>query len=105
MLTKHLCFLIPIKIKGEVGIVKHVYALQYFTDLSKAVFLLWIILSFMFHVCFCYAVLSVPCSLVITCCERVDLLALLALLCCVFLYFSFTFPYGEDIPGNLSPAH
>ena len=37
-----------------------------------------------FHVCLCYAVVSVPCSLVITCWERADLLAHL---CFVFLVF------------------
>ena len=35
----------------------------------------------MFHVDVCYAVVSVPCSLVVTCCERADLLAVL---CVVF---------------------
>ena len=35
----------------------------------------------MFHVCLCYAVLTAPCYLVITCWERTDLLALL---CVVF---------------------
>ena len=34
------------------------------------------LLLFMFHVCLCYAVLSVRCSLVITCWERADILAL-----------------------------
>ena len=39
----------------------------------------------------CLAVLSVPCSLVVTCCERADLLALLyVIFSCVFA----TFPYG-----------
>ena len=48
-------------------------------------------LLFMFHVCLYYAVLSVPCSLVITCWERVDLLALLCVMfSCVFV----TIPYG-----------
>ena len=43
---------------------------------------------FVFHVC--YAVLSVPCSLVITCWERDDILALLyVMFSCVFV----TFPY------------
>ena len=46
-----------------------------FTDRSKAVLLLWIILLFMFRVC--RAVLSVHCSLVVTCCERAGLLTLL----------------------------
>ena len=41
-----------------------------------------------FHVCLCYAVLSVCCSLVITCWERADLM-----LCFLFL----TFLYG--VPG------
>ena len=41
-------------------------------------------------VCLCYIVLSVHCSLVITCCERADLLALLCVMfSCVFV----TFPY------------
>ena len=65
-----------------------------FTDHFKTVLLLWAILIFVFHVCICYAVLSVPCSLVITCCERDDLLALL---CVIFSCVFFTFPYGD--PG------
>ena len=57
-----------------------------FTDSSKAVFLLWIFfLKFMFHVCLYYTVLSVPCSIVITCWERADLLVLLCVMfSCVF---------------------
>ena len=43
------------------------------TDCYKAMLLLWI--SFMFHVC--HAVLSVHCSLLVTCCEKAYLLALL----------------------------
>ena len=39
----------------------------------------------------CYAVLSVPCNLVITCWEKADLLALL---CVVFSCVFVTFPYG-----------
>ena len=45
-------------------------------------------------VCLCYAALFVPCSLVITCWDRADLLALL---CAVFSCVFDTFPYG--IPG------
>ena len=50
---------------------------------------------FMFHICFCYAVLSVFCSLVITCRERAGLLAVLcgvfsSLFSCVYV----TFPCG-----------
>ena len=41
MRTKHLCVLIYIRIKGEVGAVKYVEILQYFfTDRPKAVLLL-----------------------------------------------------------------
>ena len=46
---------------------------------------------FIFYVCLCYAVLSVPCSLVVTCWERADLLALL---CVVFSCLCVTFPPG-----------
>ena len=44
----------------------------------------------MFHVCLCNAVVSVPCSLVITFWERADLLALL---CAMFPYVFVSFPY------------
>ena len=47
-------------------------------------------LIFMFHVCL-YYVLSVPCSLVITCWERADLLAIL---CVIFPCVFVTFLYG-----------
>ena len=43
------------------------------------------LLFFMFNVCYGYAVMSVPCRLLITCWERVDLLALLCVMfSCVF---------------------
>ena len=48
-------------------------------------------LLFMFHVCHCYAVLSVPCSLENTWCERDDPLALL---CVAFSCIFVSFPYG-----------
>ena len=87
MRTKHLCVLIHIRINGEVGTLKHVLALQYFNwRLFCGSYLL-----FVFHVCLCYAVLSVSCSFVITYWDRTDLLALLyVMLTCVFG----TFPYG-----------
>ena len=45
----------------------------------------------MFYLFLCYAVLSIPCSFVIRCLERADLLALLCVMfSCVFV----TFPYG-----------
>ena len=55
-----------------------------FTDRSKAVLLLWIVLLVMLHVCVCSAVVSVPCSLVVTCWERADLLAFVFLEICHF---------------------
>ena len=62
---------------------------NYFTDRLKAVLLLWIL--FVICVSLSYTVLSVPCSLVITCWERADLLALL---CVIFSCVFVTFPYG-----------
>ena len=53
-------------------------------------------LLFMFHVYVCYAVGSVPCSLVITYGERDDLLALL---CVEFSCVLVTFLYG--VPGQV----
>ena len=50
----------------------------------------------MFHVYVCYAVVSVPCSLVIIYGERDDLLALL---CVVFSCVLVTFIYG--VPGQV----
>ena len=49
----------------------------------------------MFHICFCCAVLSVLCILVVTCLEKV---AFFGLLCFVFLVvlFSIWFP-GSDV--------
>ena len=46
-------------------------------------------LLFMFHICLYYAVSSIPCSLVITCGERADLLAVL---CVMFPCVLATFP-------------
>ena len=47
----------------------------------------------MFHVCLCYAVLSVPCSLVITCWKRAGPLALLCVVfSCVCVCFFCHFP-------------
>ena len=50
----------------------------------------------MFRVCLCLTVVFVPCSLVVACLERVDLLALLAVVVpCVVA----TFPY--DVLGQM----
>ena len=69
-----------------------------FTDHSKAVRASVVdhFLLFMFHACLSYGVLSVPCSLVITCWERANLLALL---CVVFSCVFVTFPYR--VPDQL----
>ena len=62
---------------------------NYFTDRLKAVLLLWIL--FVICVSLSYTILSVTCSLVITCWERADLLALLCVMfSCVFV----TSPYS-----------
>ena len=56
------------------------------TDRSKMVLLLWIFfLLFVFRVCQCHSVFSVPCSLVVACWEMADLFALL----CVFVFYHF----------------
>ena len=44
--TKHLFVLIHFRIKGEVGTVKHFWALQFFTDYSK------VVLLFVDHFCY-----------------------------------------------------
>ena len=61
---------------------------NFLSDRCKVVILLWIL----FVICVSYhTVLSVPCSHVVTCWERADLLALLyVMFSCVFV----TFPYG-----------
>ena len=55
-----------------------------FTDRSKAVLLLWIVFVSYDHVGVCCNVLSVLCSLVVTCWERADLLAVE---CVMFFHF------------------
>ena len=50
----------------------------------------------MFHVYLCYAVLSIPCSLLVTCAEGTDPLALM---CFVFSCVFVIFPYG--VPGQV----
>ena len=45
--------------------------------------------------CVCYAVLSVPCGLVVTCWERADLLALLCVMFSCVLFFIFPGVLGQ----------
>ena len=55
-------------------------------------------LLFTFHVCLCYAVLSVPCGLVVACWERTDLLALVCDVFLCFCHFSIWCP--GTVPGS-----
>ena len=57
-------------------IVSHLIGCVYFVEGNTSLKHNVIIFVIMFHVCRCYAVLSVPCSLVITCWGRADLLTL-----------------------------
>ena len=57
---------------------------NFLTDRSKTVLLLWIF--FVICVCLCHTVMSVSCSLVVTCWERADLLTLLYVFLC-FCHF------------------
>ena len=52
------------------------------TDRSKAVLLLWIVLLVMLHVGVCCNVVSILCSLVVTCWERAGLLAIVSVVFC-----------------------
>ena len=66
-----------------------------FSDRSKAVLLLWIFVSLLFHVCLYYTDLSVPRTIVITCWDRTDRLALL---CVIFPWVFVTSLYGVSDP-------
>ena len=82
-------FLIHVRTKGEAGTVK--YGLSspvIFSDRSKVGLLSGSFLLFIFHVYLSYALLSVPCSLLVTCLERADPLALMCVVFFVFLSFS-----------------
>ena len=92
MSTKYLCVLIHTRIKGEVGTMRHVKPSgNFLTDHSKATLPLWIFFVI------CVLCLSLPyciiCfwSVLVTCLERADLLALLYVMySCVFVHY----PYG-----------
>ena len=86
MQTKHLYVLIHIRIKGEAGTVKLVQSLQCFLlTVPRRCFYCGSFLLFTFHVSLYYAILSVPCSLVISCWERADLLFVLCVMLFVYL--------------------
>ena len=56
---------------------------KYFTDRSKAVLLFWIVC--VIYVLFCHAFASIHCCLVVNCCDRADLLALVCDVVVTFL--------------------
>ena len=95
MQIKPLCISIHIIIKGKVGTLNMFKpSSNFFTDCLLALLLLWIIFVICVHFCLYYAVLSIPCSLGITCLERADLKALLYMMfSCGFV----TFPYGVSV--------
>ena len=78
MQTKHLCVLIHILTKGEVTAPLNwfKYSMKYFTDRSKTVFFYGSFVFFFCLVCYAFVRASVYMSLVVTCWERADLLAL-----------------------------
>ena len=88
-----ICVFIHIRTKGEVDTVKHVRnpPVIFLLTVPSQCFYCGFFLLFMFHVCLCFAILSIPCSLVITCWEESDLLAVL---CVMFSYGFLTFLYG-----------
>ena len=58
-------------------------------DRSKVLLFCGSILLFMLNICLRYVILSVSCSLVVTCWERADLMALLCVMfSCVFVTFT-----------------
>ena len=75
MRTKHICVLIHIGIKGEVGTVKLVKALLFFSNLPFQGGTSFVDIFYLYL--FCHIVLSVFCSFVVTLWERADRLALL----------------------------
>ena len=84
MRTKQLFVLIHVRNKGEVDAINH---------LRPPIFFLLTVTALFCYLCFVSAMLflSVPCTLVVTCWERSDLLALLCpMFSCVFV----NFPYG-----------
>ena len=80
------------KIKGDTCLSTQVFFLL---TVQRRCFFLRIHLQFISHLCHCYVVFSIHCSLVITSRKRADLLTLW---CIVFSCVFVTFPYGA--PGR-----
>ena len=92
MQTTHLCAMIHISIKGEVGNVNMFKpsSILLVTVPRRRFFCEFFFFNYRFHVCLYYYVLSDLCSRVITCWESDDLLALLCvMLSCVFVTYSY----------------
>ena len=77
-----ICVLIHTRTNGAVGTVTTIFIL---TDRPRRCFFCGFFLLFMFHICPCYAVFSVRCSIVIPCWEKADFLTLLCVMFLVFL--------------------
>ena len=102
MLTNYLVVFVHIRNKGVVPSNMFKFPSIFFTGRSNAVLLSWIIFVILslpsyiyiyiytYFVCVCHTVLPVPCSLLVTCWERADLLALSCMLC--FMCFFTNFP-------------
>ena len=84
-----ICILIHFRIKRE-GLVPLKLSSDCLLTVQRRCFLWGSYLIAAFHVCLCYAVLSVPRSFVVACWETADLLTLL---CVVFSCNFVTFPY------------
>ena len=69
--------------------------------LSKAVLPLWIVLLVMLHVGVCCNVVSDLCSLVVTCWERADFLAIVCVLC--FVTFPVVSWFALELGVGLAP--
>ena len=74
---------------GEVGTVFKPSSI-FLTDRSKVVFLF--VYLFVICVCLCHTVMSVSCSLLVTCWKRADLLALLYVIYLCFCHILFQCP-------------
>ena len=80
--------LIHIRVTGEVRAVKHIilsHPVNFLLTVTRRCFFCRSFLLFLFHIRLHYTVLSIHCSLVVTCWERADVLALLCVMFCMFL--------------------
>ena len=93
-MTEHLCVLIHISNKGEVGTVKYVKpSSNFLTDCFKAMLRFWILFCYL---CFMFVFVILSCLFLVAfnCLESADILALLCVLFLVYFGVIVTFPYG-----------